>query len=107
MVKPSGVFFGVNRGFIVTRPKTKTRNLKPSLRKGRLGMRVKTVREIVREVCGFSPYERKTMELIRAGESKKDKKARKILRHKLGTQRRAKVKFAELDSIIQAQKRKA
>ena len=38
---------------------------KPSFRKGSQSTRTKFVRSIIREVVGFSPYERRVMELLR------------------------------------------
>ena len=39
--------------------------MKPSHRKGIQSARTKFVRSVVREVVGFSPYERRVMELLR------------------------------------------
>merc|ERR1712078_693726 len=66
---------GLNKGFI-----TQKRTLKPSpaSRKGKLGRRVKFVREVVREVAGYAPYEKRVMELLRVG------------KNRLGTHQRAK-----------------
>ena len=47
------------------------------------------VREVIREVVGLAPYERKMMEMIRTGVAVKEKKAVKLARRRLGTQRRA------------------
>ncbi|TFK75846.1 hypothetical protein BDN72DRAFT_353083 [Pluteus cervinus] len=38
---------------------------RPSHRKGALSTKNKFVRSVVREVVGFSPYERRVMELLR------------------------------------------
>ena len=57
--------------------------------KGKLGKRVTLVREVIREVLGLAPYERKMMELIRTGVATKEKKAVKLARRRLGTHRRA------------------
>ena len=38
---------------------------KPSRSKGKITARNKLVRDLVREVVGFSPYERRAMELLR------------------------------------------
>ena len=89
MSSRTGIFVGLNKGFIVTKPKFDAKAAKPSNRKGRLGKRVKVVREVIREVCGFAPYERKMMELIRTGVPAKEKKAVKVARKRLGSQRRA------------------
>jgi len=106
MESKSGIFVGLNKGFIVTKPKVNTRKLKQSYKKGRLGKRVALVREVIREVTGLAPYERKMIELIRTGVASKEKKAVKLARRRLGTQRRAQSKRAELNEMIRAQKRK-
>ena len=64
------------------------------------------VREVIREVVGLAPYERKMMELIRTGVATKEKKAVKLARRRLGTHRRAQHKKAELVEMIRAQKKK-
>jgi len=55
---------------------------KPSYRKGKLNKRVAFVKEVIREVAGFSPYEKRTLELLKVG---KEKRALKLLKAKLGT----------------------
>lgn len=47
----------------------------------KLNKRVSFVREVIREVAGFSPYEKRTMELLKVG---KEKRALKLLKVKLG-----------------------
>lgn len=106
MESKSGIFVGLNKGFIVTKPKVNTRKLKPSYKKGKLGKRVALVREVIREVTGLAPYERKMLELIRTGVASKEKKAIKLARRRLGTQRRAQSKRSELVEMIRAQRRK-
>lgn len=89
MSSRSGIFVGLNKGFVVTKPKENTRKQKPSYKKGKLGKRVQLVREVIREVVGLAPYERKMIEMIRTGVAIKEKKAVKLARKRLGTQRRA------------------
>merc|ERR1711881_560222 len=60
-------------------------------------------RDVVREVCGFAPYERRAMELLSQGF---DKRALKFCKKRLGTHRRGKKKRAELENVMQAQKMK-
>ena len=102
----SGIFVGLNKGFIVTKPKTNTRKLKPSYKKGKLGKRVSAVREVIREVVGLAPYERKMIEMIRTGDAGKEKKAVKIARRRLGTHTRAQNKRNEIHELIRLQKKK-
>lgn len=52
----------------------------PVLRFQRLGKRVKFVREVIREVAGFAPYEKRIMELLKVG---KDKRALKVAKRKV------------------------
>ncbi len=106
MSQKTGIFVGLNKGFIVTKPKVNTRSLKPSHQKGKLGKRVAVVREVIREVVGLAPYERKMIEMIRTGIASKEKKAVKIARRRLGTHKRAQHKRTEIHEIIRAQKKK-
>jgi hypothetical protein len=46
----------------------------------RLSKRVRLVRDIVREVAGQAPYEKRTMELLKVG---KDKRALKLCKRKV------------------------
>ena len=101
----SGLFVGLNHGRITqlsTRTAWKTR---PSLRKGKLSKRSQAVREIIREVAGFSPLEKKMMELIRTGVQAKEKRAVKLAKQKLGTHRRAQHKRTEVVDAIAAQRK--
>ena len=77
---------GMDHGKVVTK---RAMAPKPSYRKGKLNKRVAFVREVVREVAGFAPYEKRVMELLKVG---KEKRALKVLKAKLGTHKRAKSK---------------
>ena len=75
---------------------------RPVTQKGKVAKRAAAVREVIREVAGFSPLEKRMMELIRTGVATKEKKAAKIARQKLGTHRRAMRKKDELVDFIQS-----
>jgi len=95
----SNLRYGLNKGHPTT-PIEKA--VKPSHRKGIQSERTKFVRSIIREVAGFSPYERRIMELLR---NSKDKKARKLTKKRLGTLLRSKRKLEELGNVIQESRR--
>ncbi|KAF2757093.1 ribosomal protein L36e [Pseudovirgaria hyperparasitica] len=95
----SGLAVGLNSGHKVT-PRTPAPKI--STRKGRLSKRTAFVREIVREVSGLAPYERRVIELLR---NSKDKRARKLAKKRLGTFGRAKKKVDEMTKIIAESRR--
>ena len=101
----SGIFVGLNHGRVVTRP-TNVRKTRPVDRKGRNARRNLAIRQVIREVAGFSPLEKRMMELIRTGIATKEKKSVKMARARLGTHRRALAKKAELEAVIIAQQRR-
>ncbi|KAI9749445.1 MAG: proteasome core particle subunit beta 3 [Chaenotheca gracillima] len=98
-VERSGIAIGMNKGH-----KTTAREVKPriSRTKGRLSKKTAFVREIVKEVSGLAPYERRVIELLR---NSKDKRARKLAKKRLGTFGRAKRKVDELQGVIAEAKR--
>lgn len=57
-----GIRIGIDKGYQTT-PLPK--RVKASHRKGVLTQKNKFVRSVIREVAGFSPYERRVMELLR------------------------------------------
>ncbi|KJR80586.1 uncharacterized protein SPSK_05546 [Sporothrix schenckii 1099-18] len=84
--------------------KTTPRVVKPrvSRTKGHLSKRTAFVRDIVKEVAGLAPYERRVIELLR---NSKDKRARKLAKKRLGTFGRAKRKVDELTRVIAESRR--
>merc|ERR1711898_15321 len=79
------------------------KRVRVSEKKGKLGVKVKLARDVIREVCGFTPYERRAMEWLSQGF---DKRALKFCKKRLGTPRRGKKKRLELEGVLQAQKLK-
>jgi large subunit ribosomal protein L36e len=64
------------------------------------------IREVVREVCGFAPYERRIMELIKIGTPSTTKRALKLAKKRLGTHKRGKKKREAMTQVIAQQRRK-
>jgi len=95
-VKPTGLPVGIGKGFIVTKRPAAVR---PSSTKGRLAARVKMIREVVREITGFAPYEKRMMEILKGG-GNPQKRAWRFAKRRLGTHRRAKRKVAEMTEQI-------
>ncbi|KAH6938238.1 hypothetical protein HPB50_008155 [Hyalomma asiaticum] len=90
---------GLEKGHRVTKNESKPR---PSRRKGALSKHTKFVRDLVREVCGFAPFERRAMELLKVS---KDKRALKFIKKRLGTHLRGKRKRDELSNVLLAQRK--
>lgn len=55
------------------------------------------MKNLIREVAGFAPYERRITELLKVG---KDKRALKVAKRKLGTHKRAKKKREEMSNAL-------
>ncbi|XP_061211821.1 large ribosomal subunit protein eL36 isoform X1 [Neopsephotus bourkii] len=68
---------GLNKGYKVTKNVSKPRQCR---RRGRLTKHTKFVRDMIREVCGFAPYERRAMELLKVS---KDKRALKFIKKRV------------------------
>ncbi|KAL8114180.1 hypothetical protein AgCh_021147 [Apium graveolens] len=90
----TGLFVGLNKGHIVTKKELAPR---PSDRKGKTSKRTHFVRNLIREVAGFAPYEKRITELLKVG---KDKRALKVAKRKLGTHKRAKKKREEMSNVL-------
>ena len=102
---------GLSRGHKTTKirvaknknEKKKTVCVLPARFKGRQTKHSKFIRDLIREVTGHAPYEKRAMELLKVS---KDKRALKFLKRRLGTHIRAKRKREELGNIL-VQMRKA
>uniref|UniRef100_A0A0N5AM06 60S ribosomal protein L36 n=1 Tax=Syphacia muris TaxID=451379 RepID=A0A0N5AM06_9BILA len=95
MVAIEALAVGLDAGYKVT--KNEPKKERQSRRKGRITKRNKLVRELVREIVGFSPYERRAMELLRIS---RDKKALKFLKRRIGAHKRALRKREELQAVL-------
>merc|ERR1711931_289738 len=84
---------GLNKGHKVNALKPKK---KVACRKGHLNKRVKLIRDVVHEVAGFAPYEKRALELLKIN---KDKRALKFVKKRLGTHSRGKAKRDDLARI--------
>ncbi|XP_066250717.1 large ribosomal subunit protein eL36 [Euwallacea similis] len=97
---------GLQKGHKTTKipsGKSKADKVRPARVKGVMTNHTKFVRDLIREVVGHAPYEKRAMELLKVS---KDKRALKFLKRRLGTHIRAKRKREELSNIL-TQMRKA
>jgi len=102
-VKPdsTGLAAGLNSGFIVTR-----RALAPKpVNRRKASKRVKIIREVIREVVGFAPYEKRMIELLKIGSASTQKRALKLAKKRLGTHKRGKQKREEMGEAVSAMRK--
>ena len=96
----TGLAFGRNPGHKVNTIKKADRRERPSRRKGKQGKRTKFVRELIREMTGFAPYEKRMFEILKLADSKATKKAYRFAKVRLGTHKRALQKRAEIEAFM-------
>uniref|UniRef100_A0A6B2LR10 60S ribosomal protein L36 n=1 Tax=Arcella intermedia TaxID=1963864 RepID=A0A6B2LR10_9EUKA len=88
-----GIAVGLKKGHIVT-PIAKTINKRDARKRSNRG---KLVQEVIREVVGYAPYEKRVMELLRINA---DKRALRVAKRRLGSHQRGKKKREELANVI-------
>merc|ERR1712223_1252706 len=93
---------GPNKGHKVT--KLAGHKNSQSRNKGQKTKKSAFVHDVIREVVGYTAYERRCIELLRIS---KDKRALKFCKKRLGSHTAAKRKREEMQNVIQAQKRAA
>ena len=92
---------GLSKGHKVTKNVGKPRHRR---RRGCLTKYTKFVQDMIREVCGFAPYKRRAMMLLKVS---KDKRALKFIKKRVGTHIRAKRKREELSNVLAAMRKAA
>jgi large subunit ribosomal protein L36e len=65
----------------------------------KLSKRTSLAREIVREVVGLSPYERRILDMIKTGGSSADKRIYKYAKKRLGSHKRAVQKREDIKGV--------
>ena len=73
----------------------------------KLGKRTALCREIAREVCGLSPYERRILDMIKTGGSAADKRVYKFAKKRLGSHKRALAKREDIKEVNAQQRARA
>merc|ERR1712216_818875 len=83
---------GLNKGYQINKKKQIKKRVITKKNIGRI-----FVNKIIRDTVGFSPYEKRIMDLLKFGQAKR---ALKFAKKRLGTHKRAKVKRNEMESIL-------
>mmetsp|Transcript_34914 Transcript_34914/g.51271 ORF Transcript_34914/g.51271 Transcript_34914/m.51271 type:complete len:107 (-) Transcript_34914:58-378(-) len=92
----TGIAQGKHKGHVTD---TIAKAARPSHRKGTLGKRVSLIREIVSEVAGLSPYERRILDMIKTGGASADKRIYKFAKKRLGSHKRALAKREQIKEV--------
>ena len=100
-----GLAVGLNKGHVVSKIEKPSR-VKVQRRKQNeynyiARKRVAVIRQVIHEICGHKPYERKIMELLKQSKANTQKKAYKLAKKSLGTHKRALRKRNELQEAVQ------
>ena len=82
----TGIAVGLNKGFPVEKKENKAR---PARAKGRASKRTLLVRDLVSEVVGMSPYERRLLDMLKIGGTGAEKRMYKFAKRRLGSHKRA------------------
>ncbi|EAL71524.1 S60 ribosomal protein L36 [Dictyostelium discoideum AX4] len=90
-VKRSGIIKGFNKGHAVAK-----RTVTSTFKKQVVTKRVAAIRDVIREISGFSPYERRVSELLKSG---LDKRALKVAKKRLGSIQAGKKKRDDIANI--------
>ena len=93
----TGIAVGPNKGHVVTK-------LEHKKEPRTLSKRMKTVRSVVKRAMGLAPYEKRILEIIKTGGGNIEKRAYKMAKQRLGTNKRAKAKREELKALYAAQR---
>jgi len=101
---PAGyeIAIGASRGHKVTKHKAEKPFKQRPSRTPSHNKHARFVRDLIREVSGLQPYEKRVVELLKIS---KDKRALKFIKRRLGNHSRSKKKRDELQNYLQASKR--
>ena len=99
----SDIAVGPSKGHSVQKMEKKPR---PSQTKGRISKRTAMVREVVSEVVGLSPYEKRLLDMLKTGGASAEKRMYKFAKRRLGTHKRALKKREQVKDIYGAMRAK-
>ena len=74
---------------------------------GKMSKRNMVVKDVVREVCGLAPYEKRILDMLKTNAVGCEKRMYKFAKKRLGTHKRATAKREEIKDLHAAMKSKA
>ncbi len=77
-----GVAVGLKKGHVVTK---RDKVVRPSNTKGRISKRTKMVRELIGEVAGLSPYEKRLLDMLKTGGASSEKRMYKYAKRRVSS----------------------
>mmetsp|Transcript_21119 Transcript_21119/g.19236 ORF Transcript_21119/g.19236 Transcript_21119/m.19236 type:complete len:106 (+) Transcript_21119:24-341(+) len=92
----SGIAVGLEKGYPVEKRVVPPR---PSHAKAKLSKRTKLVRELIGEVVGLSPYEKRLLDMLKTGGASSEKRMYKFAKKRLGTHKRALKKREQIKDL--------
>jgi len=96
IMSSTGIAVGLKKGFPVEK---RTVAKRPSQMKARISRRTKLVRELIGEVAGLSPYEKRLLDVLKTGGTGSEKRMYKFAKRRLGTHRRALKKREQIKEV--------
>ena len=95
-----GLAMGLDKGHVLTKIEISSSSKVQNELAKRPRKRVKVIRQVVKEIVGHAPYERKIMEMLKQSKANKEKLAYKMCKRALGTHRRALRKREQLKEAV-------
>eukprot|EP01038_Epipyxis_sp_PR26KG_P008747 gene8747-11819_t len=92
----TGIAIGLKKGFPTTK---KEKVARPSHSKARLSKRTRMVKELISEVVGLSPYEKRLLDMLKTGGASSEKRMYKYAKRRLGTHKRALKKREQIKDV--------
>mmetsp|Transcript_11481 Transcript_11481/g.17481 ORF Transcript_11481/g.17481 Transcript_11481/m.17481 type:complete len:108 (+) Transcript_11481:72-395(+) len=100
----SGTCVGLNKGFPVEKRNVPKR---PSQNKTKLSKRNAMVRDLVGEVMGMAPYEKRLLDMLKVSGASADKRMYKFAKRRLGSHKRALKKREKVKEMYSKMRAKA
>jgi large subunit ribosomal protein L36e len=89
---------GIKKGY-PTNKRAASKGMRPSRRAGKLNKRVELVRNLITEVAGLTPLEKRLVDILKIGLGNPEKRVYKLAKRRLGTHTRALIKREKVKNL--------